>query len=243
MFTPIAPRMFAACVCALGCGSYAVREQAVTESQATLASASQRQAAGLEQPSLGVTHEAKTVRLGATPGPLDHTKLELALRGQALPNQTEHLGVDQRLREEADKTAARAATELAGFASVEQEPRGMVITLSGSVLFVSNQGSELLPGAEMKLNEVADAVSTQTESTIVVEAYTGSQGGASYSQELSRLRARAVRDCLAARGIPADRLTSHGFGTTRRLADNASAVGRAENQWVAIVVQAGPQRR
>jgi outer membrane protein OmpA-like peptidoglycan-associated protein len=251
MHTPIVPRILTACLLALGCGSYPVPKQALAEAQATFAGASQGPAATLDLARLHSASESvdlaeqsfKTAKLGTTSGQLGHAKLELALRGQALQNQTEHLGVEQGLREEADKHAARAAAELAPFASVEQEHRGMVITLSGSVLFASSDGSDLVPGAQMKLNEVADAVSKQdTESTIVVEGHTDSQGGASYNQDLSRRRAHAVRDYLAARGIPADRLTSHGFGPTRPIADNASAEGRASNQRVEIVVQAGWQR-
>jgi outer membrane protein OmpA-like peptidoglycan-associated protein len=120
---------------------------------------------------------------------------------------------------------------------VKQETRGMVITLSGSVLFISNK-SDLLPGAQVKLNNVADALTKQdSESKIVVEGHTDSQGGASYNQDLSEKRAQTVRDYLVTRGIAADRVTSQGFGLTRPIADNASAEGRANNRRVEIVVQ------
>jgi outer membrane protein OmpA-like peptidoglycan-associated protein len=115
--------------------------------------------------------------------------------------------------------------------------RGMVITLSGGVLFVSNK-SDLLASAQMKLNEVADAlVKNDSDSKIVVEGHTDSQGGATYNQDLSQRRAQTVRDYLVSRHISADRVSAVGFGLTRPIADNATAEGRANNQRVEIVVQ------
>jgi outer membrane protein OmpA-like peptidoglycan-associated protein len=140
-------------------------------------------------------------------------------------------------REEAEKRAAQAAADLAKFATVKQEARGMVITLSGSVLFASAK-SDLLPAAQLKLNDVANALIKEDPlSKIVVEGHTDSQGGATYNQDLSQRRAQAVRDYLVSRGIAADRVTSQGFGPSRSIAENTSAEGRANNRRVEIVVQ------
>jgi len=140
-------------------------------------------------------------------------------------------------REEAEKRAAQAMADLAKFASVKQEPRGMVITLSGSVLFTSAK-SDLLPAAQLKLNEVANALIKEDPlSKIVVEGHTDSQGGVPYNQDLSQRRAQAVRDYLVSRGIASDRVTSQGFGSSRSIADNTSTEGRANNRRVEIVVQ------
>jgi len=155
---------------------------------------------------------------------------QLVSAGQALKNETER-------REEAEKRAAKAAADLAKFASVKQEARGMVITLSGSVLFATAK-ADLLPTAQLKLNEVADVLTKQDpDSKLVVEGHTDSQGGAAYNQELSQRRAQSVREYLVSRGIAADRVTAQGFGPTRAIADNASAEGRANNRRVEIVVQ------
>ena len=112
----------------------------------------------------------------------------------------------------------------------------MVITLSGSVLFASNK-SELLPAAQTRLNDVANALNRQDAgSNIVVEGHTDSQGAAKYNQALSQRRAQSVRDYLVARGIASDRVTAQGFGLTRPIADNETAEGRANNRRVEIVV-------
>jgi outer membrane protein OmpA-like peptidoglycan-associated protein len=142
---------------------------------------------------------------------------------------------------DAQARAAQAAADLAKFATVKQEARGMVITLSGSVLFTSAK-SDLSPAAQLKLNDVATALTKEDPlSKMVVEGHTDSQGSASSNQDLSQRRAQSVRDYLVTRGIASDRITAQGFGSTRSVADNASAEGRANNRRVEIVVQPTPQ--
>ena len=164
----------------------------------------------------------------------------LASQGAELQAQGAQLQNEVQRRQAAEKRAAQAAADLARIASVKQEARGMVITLSGSVLFTSGS-STLLPGAQLKLNDVADALTKQDpESKMVVEGYTDSQGTASSNQDLSQRRAQSVREYLVSRGIAADRITSAGFGPGRPIADNNSAEGRANNRRVEIVVHQKP---
>jgi outer membrane protein OmpA-like peptidoglycan-associated protein len=161
---------------------------------------------------------------------------QLGRANSALVSQGAALQGEVERRQEAEKRAADAAAALAKL-SVKQEARGMVITLSGSVLFVSNK-ADLLPAAQTKLNDVADALTKQDpETKIAVEGYTDSQGSAESNQDLSRRRAQAVRDYLVSRGVASDRMTSEGFGLTRPIADNGSAEGRANNRRVEIVLK------
>jgi outer membrane protein OmpA-like peptidoglycan-associated protein len=172
------------------------------------------------------------------------TSAELGRTQQELATKKSQLATEQQRRADAEKRAAQAAADLTAIASVKQEEtRGMVITLSGGVLFATNK-SDLLPSAQVKLNEVANALIKQdSESKIVVEGHTDSQGSAAYNQELSQRRAQAVRDYLVTRGIAADRVTSQGFGLSRPIADNASPEGRANNRRVEIVVQPPPSKQ
>jgi len=152
----------------------------------------------------------------------------------------QELASERQKREEAEKKAAQAMADLQRIAAVKQESRGMVITLSGEVLFPSGQAS-LLPGAMVKLNDVAEALTKGSpESKIVVEGHTDSQGKADFNQELSLRRGQAVRDYLVSRGIAADRISAQGMGSTRPVATNANPEGRANNRRVEIVVQPAP---
>jgi outer membrane protein OmpA-like peptidoglycan-associated protein len=165
------------------------------------------------------------------------TTKELNKTREQLASEQQTLATEKQRREEAEKRAAQASADLARIASVKQETRGMVITLSGAVLFASGK-SALLPQAQTKLNQVADALTkSQPDSKIVVEGYTDSSGPSSLNDRLSQERADAVRSYLASRGIAADRLTAQGYGPAKPIADNASPEGRANNRRVEIVVQ------
>jgi outer membrane protein OmpA-like peptidoglycan-associated protein len=175
-------------------------------------------------------HADQSKAVANTAAELGRTKSQLAVQGVALKD-------EKARREDAEKRALQAAADLAKFATVKQEARGMVISLSGSVLFASAK-SDLLPAAQVRLNEVATALIREDPlSKMVVEGHTDSQGGAAYNQELSQRRAQSVRDYLVTRGIASDRIAAQGFGPSRSVADNASAEGRANNRRVEIVVQ------
>ncbi len=161
---------------------------------------------------------------------LKKAQSDLASTKQNLEKTQDQLERERRAREDAEKT-------LKQLASVKQESRGMVITLSGGVLFQSNEAS-LLPSAIAKLKEVADALTKgNPDSNLTVEGHTDSQGQHQYNMELSKKRADAVRDALVADGVAADRITSVGIGPDRPIADNKSAEGRANNRRVEIIVQ------
>jgi outer membrane protein OmpA-like peptidoglycan-associated protein len=162
---------------------------------------------------------------------------ELArLRGD-YATQRQQLAASEAARKEAERRAEQAAADLARIASVKQEERGMVITLSGSVLFASGE-SELLPSAQAKLSEVSNALTQQNpDSSIVVEGHTDSQGKADFNVELSQKRAQSVRDYLASHGVAPDRISAVGVGFSRPIADNKTTEGRANNRRVEIIVQ------
>ena len=165
------------------------------------------------------------------------TSAALGRANQQLASQGQELQTSEQRRADAEKRAAQATADLERIGSVKQEARGMVITLSGSVLFASAQW-ELLPEAQVKLGDVAKALTERDpDSRMVVEGHTDSQGTPAFNIDLSQKRADAVRTYLVSRGIAGDRITAQGFGLARPIADNGSAEGRANNRRVEIVVQ------
>src|SRR5580658_6308458 len=163
-------------------------------------------------------------------GMLNKTREQLAAN-------EEQLAKEKQERVDAEKRAAQAMADLARVASVKQDTRGTVITLSGGVLFASAK-YDLLPAAQSNLAQVADALSkSDPDSKIIVAGYTDSQGGQAYNMDLSQHRAEAVRSFLVSHGVAPDRISAQGFGPTQPVADNASPEGRADNRRVEIVVQ------
>ncbi len=145
------------------------------------------------------------------------------------------LSTEQQARKDADKRASDAQKALARLAAVKEEARGLVITLSGSVLFRSDQAT-LLPEARSRLDEVAAALLESKERTLIVEGHTDSQGSVGHNNDLSQRRAQAVRDYLSSRGYPSANSSAVGYGSQRPVADNKSPEGRANNRRVEIVV-------
>lgn len=137
---------------------------------------------------------------------------------------------------DSEKRTADALAQLASIASLKEEERGLVLTLSGSILFKSAE-SALLPQAQVKLDQVADALLAMRTRNLIVEGHTDSQGSDTYNQGLSQRRAEAVRDYLVRKGYPSNQIQSRGRGEGSPVANNNSAEGRANNRRVEIVIE------
>ena len=139
-------------------------------------------------------------------------------------------------RQQAELRAKEAMESLARIAAIKQEDRGLVITLSGSVLFATAKWT-LLPSATNRLEEVAKALKEQEGRSITVEGHTDSVGNDASNMTLSQKRADSVREFLISRGVAADHVRAVGVGEGRPVADNQSAEGRANNRRVEIIVE------
>ncbi len=145
-------------------------------------------------------------------------------------------------RLEAERRMKQAIEDLAKIAAIKEESRGMVITLTGNVLFASGKW-DLLQGAQIKLNEVAEALKAQKDRDIVVEGHTDNQGSAQSNLELGQKRAESVRSYIVSRGVESGRITASGIGAARPLTDNSTAENRANNRRVEIVISPPKEAR
>lgn len=170
---------------------------------------------------------------------LSQTRTALAASERNGEATAEKLSTEQEARAAAEKRAADAQAALAKLAAVKEEPRGMVITLSGSVLFASNRAT-LLPEARTRLDQVAEVLLTTRERHLTVEGHTDSQGSVNFNLDLSQRRADAVRSYLVERGYQGDLIQAHGLGKGSPIADNATAEGRANNRRVEIIIAHEP---
>ena len=126
---------------------------------------------------------------------------------------------------EANRDALAAAAEAIG-ATLALEPRPTGTTETAAELeselnaFVAanpilfQQSSAVLePSADAILARVAASLLELGGVTTVVEGHTDSDGSTSTNLTLSQQRAAVVADSLVARGVPADTVTSEGFGS------------------------------
>ncbi len=166
---------------------------------------------------------------------LNSTRQQLAADQVQLAQGQVALSDAQHGRADAEQREASTMETLRRVAAVREEARGLVITLSGEVLFVSGQ-AVLLPIAQRRLQEVAASLRERRGQNMVVDGFTDSRGTIDGNQSLSLARAQAVRDYLVSNGIPADHIRAEGFGQDRPVADNGTSEGRANNRRVEIVV-------
>jgi outer membrane protein OmpA-like peptidoglycan-associated protein len=145
-------------------------------------------------------------------------------------------------RREAEVKLTSTLQAMRDLQSVKEEARGLVITLSGAVVFASGQ-STLLPAARSALDNVAEALKATPERAITVEGHTDSQGSVQSNQQLSQSRSEAVRAYLVSRGIASAGIKAAGYGQDRPIADNKTAEGRATNRRVEIVLAPVPESR
>jgi len=158
------------------------------------------------------------------------------LQNQELQTTAAQLDVEKQGRASAESKLAGAMKDLAAVAAVKEETRGMVITLSGSVLFASAK-YDLLNTAMTKLDQVAEALKAQdSDKRMVVEGHTDNRGSDRTNQPLSLNRATAVRNYLVSRGVASEKITAVGMSSTKPIADNNTAENRANNRRVEIVV-------
>jgi outer membrane protein OmpA-like peptidoglycan-associated protein len=182
------------------------------------------------------------VQLGLkTQAELEKARQQLSQEQNRTALTQQELEHERQARLEAEKRYKEALDNLARMASVKQETRGMVITLSGAVLFASNQ-SDLLPAAMAALDNVVTALKSAPDRNIVVEGHTDSQGQRAYNMDLSLRRAQSVRDYIVSHGIPSEIIRATGLGPDRPIADNATPEGRANNRRVEIIVSP-PERK
>jgi outer membrane protein OmpA-like peptidoglycan-associated protein len=167
----------------------------------------------------------------ATRMQLDNTKGQLSIAQQEAEAQ-------RQARTAADQKTQDLLSQIQGLKSAQTE-RGLVLTISGSVLFASGK-SELLGAAKTRLGEVGKALK-EDKHNIVVVGHTDSTGGEELNQRLSEARAKAVRTYLVSQGIEDGRIRSEGLGESQPVADNKGPEGRANNRRVEIILENGGQ--
>ncbi len=122
-------------------------------------------------------------------------------------------------------------------ASCEAAPNFVaVVTAATRINFVTG-GSALTADSQAALKRIADGVKTCTGVTLLVSGNTDNTGTDATNQKLSEQRAVVVKQALVKLGVADAAITTVGNGSSRPLASNDTAAGRATNRRVDITVQ------
>ncbi len=91
--------------------------------------------------------------------------------------------------------------------------------------------------AKPAIDELLAALKANPTWHVSIEGHTDASGNAAHNLDLSQRRAASVKAALVAAGIAADRMKTAGFGQTKPVAPNDTAIGRAQNRRVEVVKQ------
>ena len=121
---------------------------------------------------------------------------------------------------------------------VNRNPDGSInLVMPGAITFDTNK-SNIKPNFYATLNKVAQVLTEDSQSGILVTGYTDSTGNDSINIPLSQARAQSVANYLAGQGVARTRINAQGQGSANPIASNATAEGREQNRRVEISIYA-----
>lgn len=106
----------------------------------------------------------------------------------------------------------------------------------GRIRFESKRAN-IDPDSAGLLDHLIETALRCPNANIEVAGHTDSDGEDSFNQALSEKRAQAVIDYLVRAGLPANRFTAVGYGSTQPLAGNDTDAGKAQNRRIEFLVR------
>lgn len=82
------------------------------------------------------------------------------------------------------------------------------------------------------LDAVLKAMLADKDFHVKIDGHASSEGQVEHNNKLSQKRADSVMNWLASHGVPRDRMTATGFGSSKPVADNKTEAGRMANRRV-----------
>jgi outer membrane protein OmpA-like peptidoglycan-associated protein len=163
----------------------------------------------------------------------ERDRLRLAARTNEAAAAQQDASTSQRQLARRDARVADLETQLNALNARKTE-RGMVVTL-GDVLFDSGK-SQLLAASSQNMAQLAEFFKRNPERKASIEGHTDNVGSEENNRTLSDHRAGAVKAALVRMDVPANRLSTQGFGEDSPVASNDTPAGRQMNRRVEIVI-------
>lgn len=118
-----------------------------------------------------------------------------------------------------------------GCPEIKREIRNLLNKAMSGIQF-ENGKATIKKSSYKVLDEIAKTFINNPNYMVEVQGHTDNVGKHSYNVDLSERRAQSVRTYLVNKGVPAERLTAHGYGPDKPIADNKTKAGRAKNRRV-----------
>lgn len=141
-----------------------------------------------------------------------------------------------------DKQAREMEQALGNTATVERVGEGIKLTFDSQLLFEFGKATVMQANKD-DLRKLATTLREYPETKLLIVGHTDNVGSDSFNNTLSRKRATAVADELAAAGISRQRLDIIGMGKSEPAATNDTEAGRAKNRRVEIAIYASDKMK
>jgi OOP family OmpA-OmpF porin len=106
----------------------------------------------------------------------------------------------------------------------------------GKIRFESGRAT-IDPDSAGLLDRLIETALRCPSANIEIAGHTDADGEGGFNQALSEKRAQAVTDFLVKAGLPAERFTAMGYGSTQPIATNDTDEGKAQNRRIDFVVR------
>ena len=116
-----------------------------------------------------------------------------------------------------------------------QTARGATMRLDEDVLFATDS-AVLRPGAQARLQALADYLRSEPGVRVAIDGYTDSRGSDAHNQALSEHRADAVRTAFDRMGVTRARFSVAGHGEANPVAPNTTPQGMRQNRRVEVTL-------
>lgn len=118
-----------------------------------------------------------------------------------------------------------------GCPEVKKEIRNLLKKAMQGIQFETGKATILRKSYPL-LDQIAQTFIENENYIIEVQGHTDNVGKAELNKRLSDDRAHSVMDYLVKAGVPAERMSAHGYGMDVPIADNSTKAGRAQNRRV-----------
>lgn len=127
-------------------------------------------------------------------------------------------------------------------AKVERVGEGIKVTFGSGILFTSGS-SDLQAEGKANIESLAQVLAKYTDTNVLVDGYTDSDGTEELNQKLSEQRAANVAQYMRALGMAGERLTTIGHGESLPVVDNSTPANKQLNRRVEIAIFANDKMK
>lgn len=206
------------------------RESAAAQARARAAQeqAQQAQETAAEKEAARLEAESETQRVR------EQSEVAHAVAEQALAARRQAREELEQIRQRREEELNRMQQALNRVAPTRRTPTGMVMELANDAFRFDFDSATLRPENREMLSRIAGILLASEGYRLFIDGHTDDIGTKEYNQGLSERRAQSVRQYLVKAGLPAEIISTHGFGKSNPLVEGKTREARQKNRRVEI---------